>query len=103
MIEDDEDKLSKATSRAARAEDLLKNELLAEAFQKLEATYTAAWRSTHIDDAPAREKLFIAVNLVGKIRDHLHSVVSNGKLAAAELKEMTETAARQKRWEDVRG
>ena len=40
-----EDKLQASISRAARAEALLKNELLQEAFTKLEDDYTAAWKT----------------------------------------------------------
>jgi hypothetical protein len=100
---DDEDKLSQATGRAARAQDLLGNDLLAEAFKSLEDSYIAAWRATMVDQADAREKLFLAINIVGKVRDHLHSVVTNGKLAAAELRELAEVAERKQRWPDVRG
>jgi hypothetical protein len=98
MIDDpDEDKLAKAASRAARAQDLLSNELLAEAFQGLEATYTAAWRATTVHEVSAREKLFLAVNLVGKVRDHLHTIVTDGKLAAAELREIVAVAERKRK------
>lgn len=93
-----EDILSQAASKAARAQSLLGNELLSEAFEALEASYTAAWRATTIDDVSAREKLFLAINIVGKVRDHLNAVVSNGKLAAAELKQLAETAERKKRF-----
>lgn len=93
-----EDILSQAASKAARAQSLLGNELLTEAFEALEASYTAAWRATTIDDVSAREKLFLAINIVGKVRDHLNAVVSNGKLAAAELKQLAETAERKKRF-----
>lgn len=103
MIEGEEDKLSAAAAKAARAQNLLGNDLLAEAFKGLEDTYTAAWRATKVDQAEAREKLFIAVNIVGKVRDHLHSIVTDGKLAAAELRMIAETAERKQRWQDVRG
>jgi len=45
-----------------------------------------------------------AVNLnqaqlfVGKVRDHLNAVVANGKLAQAELKELTQIAERRRRF-----
>ena len=94
----DEIELTKATARAARAEGLLRNELLAEAFDTLEASYTQAWRNTTIEDVSGREKLFLAINIVGKVRDHLNSVVNNGKLAAAELKFLAETAERKRRF-----
>jgi hypothetical protein len=63
-----------------------------------EESYTAAWRTTLIDDVTAREKLFLAINIVGKIRDHLIAVVNNGTLAQAELRELLEAAERKKRF-----
>jgi hypothetical protein len=94
----DESKLDQAAAKAVRAQELLDNELLSEAFGALEDNYTAAWRGTTIDDLAAREKLFLAINIVGKVRDHLTAVVTNGKLAQAELKELAQTAERRKRF-----
>lgn len=93
-----ETQLGEAVNKAMRAQDLLDNELLNEAFKGLEDSYTTAWRSTAIDDVAAREKLFLAINIVGKVRDHLTSIVSGGKLAQAELKELARTAERRKRF-----
>lgn len=94
----DESSLERTTERAARAEALLGDELLSESFDALEKSYIAAWRATTVDDAAGREKLFIAINIVGKVRDHLAGVVANGKLARAELKELAEAAERRKRF-----
>lgn len=94
----DENKLDKAAAKAVRAEVLLDNELLTEAFCGLEDSYTAAWRATAIDDVAAREKLFLAINIVGKVRDHLTAIVTNGKLAQAELKELAQVAERRRRF-----
>ncbi len=94
----DESKLDQAAARAMRAQDLLDSDLLSEAFRSLEENYTAAWRATGIDDVGAREKLFLAVNIVGKVRDHLAIIVTNGKLAQAELKELAQTAERRRRF-----
>ena len=94
----DESKLDQAVGRAAHAEALLENDLLQEAFTGLEDNYTAAWRATAIDDVGAREKLFLAINIVGKVRDHLNAIVTNGKLAQAELKEIALAAERRKRF-----
>ena len=77
---------------------MIDNELLTEAFQGLEENYTAAWRASTIDDVGAREKLFLAINIVGKVRDHLTAIVTNGKLAQVELKELAQTAERRKRF-----
>jgi hypothetical protein len=93
-----ETQLGEAAAKALRAQDLLDNELLSEAFKGLEDSYTTAWRASGIEDIAAREKLFIAINIVGKVRDHLTSIVTNGKLAQAELKELARTAERRKRF-----
>ena len=94
----DEHKLLRDNSRALGAQALLENDLLTEAFKTLEDSYTAAWRNTTIDDVSAREKLFLAINVIGKVRDHLTTAVVNGKLAQAELKQLADTAERKKRF-----
>jgi hypothetical protein len=94
----DESVLQCDAAKAVRAQALLDDELLSEAFDGLETNYIAAWRGTVIDDVAGREKLFLAINIVGKLRDHLASVVANGKLAQAELKELAQTAERRKRF-----
>jgi hypothetical protein len=66
----DESKLNQAAARAVRAQNLLDNELLAEAFKGLEDAYTAAWRASTADQAGQREKLYLAINIVGKVREH---------------------------------
>jgi len=75
----DESRLEQAMTRAARAQNLLDHELLSEGFAALEQGYISAWRATTIDDVSAREKLFLAINIVGKVRNHLASVVADGR------------------------
>ena len=94
----DEFKLMQAEAKARGAKSLLENEMLTEAFKGLEESYTAAWRATTIEDVSGREKLFLAINVVGKVRDHLTAIVSNGKLAAKELKDLADTAERKRRF-----
>jgi hypothetical protein len=94
----EESVLEYAAAKAVRAQALLDDEILAEAFATLDANYTSAWRRTTIDDAAGREKLFLAVNIVGKVRDHLLSVIADGKLAQAELNELVQVAERRKRF-----
>jgi len=94
----DESRLDQAVARALRAQELIDSELLTETFKTLEQDYTSAWRATVIDDVVGREKLFLAINIVGKVRDHLNAVVANGKLAQAELKELTQIAERRRRF-----
>ena len=83
-----EDKLHESISRGARAEALLQNELLQEAFSRLEQDYIEAWRISPARDTDGRERLWQAVNIVGKVRDHLVKVVNDGKLAQRHLHEL---------------
>ena len=94
----DESRLHEAAAKALRAQELLDHELLAEAFESLEKGYIAAWRLTTIDETAGREKLFLAINILGKVRDHLASVVSNGRLAEAELRELAQVTERKRRF-----
>lgn len=94
----DEHKLIRDSARASQAQAILDNELIKEAFNELESAYIATWRASKIDDAVGREKLFLAINVVGKVRDHLQAIVMNGKLAERELAELTAAAERKKRY-----
>lgn len=92
----DDAKLHKALSRGDRAAALLKNEMLTEAFDALERDYSTALFETKPQDQIAREKLYLAVNVVRKVRDHLTSVISDGKMAKSQLNDLTKEAERKK-------
>jgi hypothetical protein len=81
----DEIRLNADVTRAAQAEALLRNELLQEAFTGLERQFMDAWRLTQVRDTDARERLWQAVNVVGKVQDALRGHVNNGKLAQRQL------------------
>ena len=93
-----DDKLLEQRNRAARAEALVNDELLSEGLDNLEAAYIQAWRLTSPENQMAREKLYLAVNVVGKIKQHLQTVITDGKLADAELKELIEVQERRKKF-----
>ena len=84
----DEFKLRKETEIAARAQALLNDELLAECFDRLKRIYIEEWQTTGVRDNEAREKLYIAVNVVGKVRDHLNLLVRGGNIAQKQLDEL---------------
>ena len=88
-----EDKLDRDIRRGARAKALLDNELLQESFARLEADYIAAWRITAARDNDARERLWQAVNVLGKIKEHIARVAADGKLAQRELDELIKQSA----------
>src|SRR5262249_29178395 len=80
-----DDKLEAAIARGARAKELLGSELLKEVFAQIESDYVEGWRRTSARDTDARERLWLAVQVLGLVKDHLVIVANDGKLAQAEL------------------
>jgi hypothetical protein len=88
-----DDKLETAIARGARAKELLESDLMKDIFTRLEADYIAGWRNTCARDTDVRERLWLAVQVIGLVKDHLIIVANNGKLAQAELDRLTGLAA----------
>lgn len=82
--------------RGARAEALLNDDLLNESLRKLEADYIAAWRATGARDSDARERLWQAVQIVAKVKDHLTVVVNDGVVAKREIEDIARLGERRK-------
>jgi len=87
-------KLSADTARQARAEALLDNELLQEAFARLDERYIEEWRVSQFRDTDARERLWQAVNVLHKVKDHLTKIVRDGKLAQREIDQLAQKRKR---------
>ncbi len=92
------DKLQLDRARAARAQDLIENEMLQEAFATLKQTYIAQWEGTTAPEHLLREKYWLAARAVDVIKDHLAKVLQNGRLAEVELKRFAENEAHKKRF-----
>jgi hypothetical protein len=90
----DEIKLNADLARRARAEALLENDLLQEAFGRLEQRYVEEWRVSQFRDTDARERLWQAVNILGKVKDHLAKIVRDGKLTQREIDQLAERRKR---------
>lgn len=80
------DKLELAAARGQRAKALLEDELLAGAFEGLRADYLKFWEATTARDTDARERLWQAMQILGKVRTHLENIVANGTMAEHEIR-----------------
>ena len=87
-------KLNADLARRAGAEALLQNDILQEAFARLEERYVEEWRVSQFRDTDARERLWQAVNILRKVKDHLAKLVADGKLAQREIEQLTEKRKR---------
>ena len=56
-----------------------------EAFATLKAEYVSAWEATSLRDADGRERLWQAVQIVGKVESHLKQLVANGRVAQGDI------------------
>jgi len=85
----DEIKAHAAATRGAQAAELMRNEMLIEAFDNLEKAYISEWRDAKL--MVQRENLWMAVDVIGKVKDHLRTIISNGRLAQRELDNLHKT------------
>ncbi len=85
----DEIKLGQAQHRGIRAEELLNNSLLQEAFRDIEIEYLKAWRSTKARDTDARERFWQAIQCLGIVHETLKQHVTNGRIAAEDLRRLS--------------
>jgi len=83
-----DDKLNTTIKRWAAAAEILDNPLINEAFDKLSDAYVEQWKLTQFRDTEGRDRLWQAVNCIGKVRDHFRLMVEDGKIAKAQLDDM---------------
>lgn len=83
-----EGKLHEQKSRGARANALLQNELLVQAFEGLEITLVEAWKNSTPDQVQRREDAWRSLALLKKLKKSLESHVHNGSVAEKQLIEI---------------
>jgi hypothetical protein len=73
---------SEEVSRSQQAKQILQNKIFKEAIDSLKKLYSEALlEKTGAKESDTREKLWIAYNVVGKVEQHLQTVIETGKLA----------------------
>jgi hypothetical protein len=75
--------------KALQAKELIENPILVEAFATLERKYLEAWRQSKPADQEERERLWLAVGILGEIQRHLRVVVDNGIIAARDIDKLS--------------
>lgn len=67
-----------------RARECLENEQFNRAFESIEQELTNAWRTSPARDEAGREKIYLTLHLLTKLKAALTSSLETGKLAEAE-------------------
>ena len=75
-------------SRSNEAKQILESKLFQESMETLKKIYSEALlEKTGAKESDTREKLWIAYNVVGKVEQHLHTIIETGKLASKQLED----------------
>ena len=86
MDQKDQANRERELSQSSQAKQLLGNKLFQESIDTLKKIYSEALlEKTGAKESETREKLWIAYNVVGKVEQHLQSILETGKLAEKQL------------------
>ncbi len=86
--------LDEEKRRGDEAQRLLEEPLLIEAFKTIEQELTQAWMESPARDAQGREKTWLMLKLLHKVRGNLESMVANGTMAKASILERAKRIGR---------
>lgn len=70
---------------ANRAKEVLENEAFQQAFADIEAEFTKQWKDSPARDQEGREKIWIYLSILNKVKTHLETTLETGKLAQLEI------------------
>lgn len=79
------DKTERDIFRGERAQRLLEDEILLEAFATIEQEYTQQWLNSPARDQDGRERLFLMVKTLHRLQTELQTVVQTGQVAKHKL------------------
>jgi hypothetical protein len=88
------DKSEEIVRRGEEAERLLNHDLLKEAFDGVAAQITNQWATTSPAEVQAREKLYLKLQVVQEVREHLRITAEHGKFAKSRMQKLADVAGR---------
>lgn len=83
--------LEEEIARGQRAERLLNDELVSEAFAKIEGAIVEQWKSSPVRDTEGQQQLRIMLGLLDRLRGHFTEVVTTGRMASIQLETKRKT------------
>lgn len=92
-----EGKAREMITRGDKASSLLRDEILNEAFVSLEEEFIQAWKHSDVNDSQNRERLYMLCQNLTAVKAYLEKVVTDGKLAKAQLLELQNRVIFEKR------
>jgi hypothetical protein len=89
--------------RGAKAEKLLKDEVLNECFDTVRNSILENIESWPIEDAAGAEKLRLMLKCLKSVRGHIEKIARNGKVAAEQLDYERKKQLSPAEWRDATG
>jgi oxalate decarboxylase/phosphoglucose isomerase-like protein (cupin superfamily) len=83
--------------RASRVREVVENEEFQSAFEAIEQELTEAWKTSPQRDADGREKLFLALTMLHKVKSALEQTMQSGQIALMNLRHQNPTTREQAR------
>jgi hypothetical protein len=96
MQEKDQAKLQSELSRSEKARLGLSNPIFVEAIENLKKLYSQSLLNTGVNEQDAREKLWLAFQIVQKVEQHFIEIMETGKLAKKQLEDFRKSIDGQK-------
>ena len=67
--------------RLQRAQALVNDELLNEAFDTIKTELMDRWENSASTEVEARESIWLGLQLLARVRRHIHSIIETGEMA----------------------
>ena len=83
-----------------RAREILENPLFDQVFSDIEAEVIEQWKSSPARDEAGREKLWIYLSMLKKVRQTIQTALESGKLAQLEIDHKQTMLDRLKVWSE---
>ena len=96
MEQTDQAKLQSEVSRSEKARLGLSNTIFVEAIENLKKLYSQSLLNTGVNEQDAREKLWLAYQIVHKVEQHFIEIMETGKLAKRQLEDFRKSIEGQK-------
>jgi hypothetical protein len=92
----DQTKLQSEVNRSEKARLGLSNPIFVEAIENLKKLYSQSLLNTGVNEQDAREKLWLAYQIVNKVEQHFIEIMETGKLAKRQLEDFRKSIEGQK-------
>jgi hypothetical protein len=96
MQQTDQTKLQSEVSRSEKARLGLSNPIFVEAIENLKKLYSQSLLNTGVNEQDAREKLWLAYQIVNKVEQHFIEIMETGKLSKRQLEDFRKSIEGQK-------